>query len=68
MNNPSEKAKELVNKYINLVPEDFGGMDRDLAKQSALIVVDNLMTYAVRHGFKSMEDFYIKVQQEIEKL
>jgi hypothetical protein len=38
-----KKAKELVGKYSELVPDDFGGMDDELAKKCALIAVDEIL-------------------------
>lgn len=43
MTNPKEKAEELINKYLLLVPKEFGGMDINLAKQCALILVEELI-------------------------
>lgn len=76
MNNPKEKAKELVNNYINVVPQDFGGMDKDLAKQCALIAVNEVLNilpqneYLEDRGeyYENRERLYWKeVKQEIEK-
>ena len=40
---PKEQAKELVGKYNLLVPIEFGGMDKNLAIQCALIAQKNLL-------------------------
>ncbi len=41
--NPQEKSEELINKFIKLVPEHFGGMDTELAKKCALICIQQIM-------------------------
>ena len=64
---PKEKAKELLNKYSLLVPIDFGGMDKELAKQCALIAVDEILNEYWSHDTKR-RDWWQEVKQEIEKL
>ena len=64
---PKEKAKELVNKYLQIydgrVPQ---------AKQCALIAVDEIIKELTEeispsvHGFR--HKYYQEVKQEIEKL
>jgi hypothetical protein len=71
-----EKAEKLVKNYINVVPQDFGGMDKDLAKQCALIAVDeilnaiNVNTGNAAQGrlIQSLNNYWQEVKQEIEKL
>ena len=55
MSNPKEKAKELNDKYWSF-------LERETAKQCALIAVDLLLSemYA--------DDYYTEVKHEIEKL
>lgn len=73
---PKEKAGKLVKNYINIVPQDFGGMDKDLAKQCALIAVNEVLNilpqneYLEDRGeyYENRERLYWKeVKQEIEK-
>ena len=40
---PKEKAEELIGKYNLLVHIEFGGMDKNLAIQCALIAVDEII-------------------------
>lgn len=70
---PQEKAKELMDKYINLVPKEFNGMDINLAKQCALIVVDEIISeysvLVIETAFCGKQYLYWKqVKQEIKKL
>lgn len=59
---PQEKAKELVNKYLQIydgrVPQ---------AKQCALIAVDEIQE-AIRYLDDDSEDYWFEVKQEIYKL
>ena len=60
---PKEKAKELVNKYLDNIP--FANNSIERAKQCALIAVDEILFEA------SDEDdisWFKKVKQEIELL
>lgn len=68
---PKQKAEKLVNNYINVVLQDFGGMDKDLAKQCALIAVDEVLDFrnALYLNEGSLAHQYLlEVKQEIEKL
>lgn len=40
---PKQKAIELIDEYSLLVPIEFGGMDKNLAKQCALIAVEEII-------------------------
>lgn len=76
---PKEKAKELVNKFIDYadaVPEDYDWMDpvshcdeKQLtsAKQCALIAVDEIYNSGLLI-FVDDEQYWHEVKQEIEKL
>jgi len=78
MNNPKEKAKELVDKYIEMeYLKDFHGMYQPLAKQCALIAVDEILNSnpccedSDRGGnfqWASNEYYWQEVKQEINKL
>jgi hypothetical protein len=71
MISPKEKAKELVDKMM------LGSKDRmylGLAKQSAIIAVDEILTYntfwdkKIANRPEDTEEFWTEVKQEIEKL
>jgi len=67
MDNPEEKAKELVRKYW-----DLGGIDIVRAKQCAIIDVEN--TIEALHNADTDYDllkeieYYQQVKQEMQKL
>jgi isopentenyl phosphate kinase len=67
---PKEKAKEIVEKYTLLVPVEFGGMHIDLAKQCALIAVDEILNHHSQEQSLYRIDTYYwqQVKKEIEKL
>ena len=72
---PKEKAIELANIYLDITKRslDIEGWfyDVDIAKQCALILVDEIIksNYKVLSGVKpSFYDYWIEVKQEIEKL
>lgn len=77
---PKEKAQELVTKFTKVVPDDFGGMDKELAQKCALISVNEIMTNGLLENqpkFNVMRgdapspthtDYWSKVGQEIYKL
>jgi hypothetical protein len=72
MNNPKEKAKELVDKYIEMeYLKDFHGMYQPLAKQCALIAVDEIIQQCWDYMDIDLEasyDYWQQVKQEIELL
>lgn len=62
---PQKKAKELVNKLtLSSNAQDGSWMCEDLAKQCALIAVDEILLYCENN----MIYFWIDVRKEIEKL
>jgi hypothetical protein len=70
---PKEKAKELVDKFIEPTMEfdELDGYveDKDNAKQCALIAVNLLMEEAYRqHDYEGFKAYWKEVKQEIEKL
>jgi hypothetical protein len=80
---PKEKAEELIDKYSLLVPIEFGGMDKNLAKQCALIAVDEqikilelihkpeYVSVWVQEQYFNIYDlieYFQEVKSEIEKL
>lgn len=58
---PKEKAKELVNKYWDDIPDLFF----EEAKQCALIAVD--LRFEIEYG-KDIFEYWNEVKQQIEKL
>jgi len=63
---PKEKAKELVDRFINQMPKYLQGkLGRLTAIQSALICVDEMLQFDLR--FFDIE-FLKEVKQEINKL
>tara|TARA_R110000803_G_scaffold69326_2_gene131663 strand:+ start:3003 stop:3227 length:225 start_codon:yes stop_codon:yes gene_type:complete len=72
---PKEKAKELVYKYSCLhLGEDFdkwkenGIVFDSQDKQCALISVDEILKITWVDKFLIVEDYWLEVKQEIEKL
>jgi hypothetical protein len=68
---PQEKAKELVGNFCNVeFLKDYEGMDYELAKECALITVDEILK-AVESDWSFMEkrkEYWEQVKIEIEKL
>ena len=74
-----QKAKKLVDRFIKLVPSEFHGMHRGLAKQCALICVDEILKIQTlrstkmdakmdRYSESDSAEYWQEVKQEIEKL
>ena len=62
---PKEKAKDLVNKYYRIIPLDKMTIDYNLAKQCALIAIDEIM----KAGIHTLDLLYWEeVKQEIKNL
>jgi hypothetical protein len=63
---PKDKAIELVDRYSEL------GIGHPtsllLAKQCALIAVDEMIGYLEKDGFSTQIEYWQEVKQEIEKL
>ena len=53
--NTNQKSEELIGKYNLLVPIEFGGMDKNLAIQCALIAVDEIINSLENYGKESDE-------------
>jgi len=69
MNKEKQKAVELLDKYSLLVPIEFGGMDKELAKKCAKIVVDEIIKACEYNNVESYNtDWWNKVKQEINNL
>ena len=68
---PKEKAKELFSKYQNIyLTEDSMGIDDELSKEYALIVVDEIISIKLLWFQKDTEhlDFWKEVKQELLKM
>jgi hypothetical protein len=64
---PKEKAKELVLKYLRLQEKDCDWIHKGIAKQSALITVDEILN--IPYTFDEVQfDYWFEVKQQIEKL
>jgi hypothetical protein len=58
MNEPKEKAKELIGIFLEV------GLYIDTAKQCALIAVDEILDVCKTY----LSSYYLEVKKEIEKL
>lgn len=68
---PKEKAKELFSKYQNIyLTEDSMGIDDELAKEYALIAVNEIISIKLLWFQKDTEhlDFWKEVKEELLKL
>lgn len=66
MKTAKEKAKELIDKFTLLTTGGY-----DLAKESALICVDEILSINDEDNYQLLsfkENFYKEVKSEIEKL
>jgi hypothetical protein len=61
---PKEKAEELVLKYLRLQEPNYNWFHKGLAKQCALIAVDELLN----HCYEVMKPFWEEVKEEINNL
>ena len=65
---PKEKAKELFSKYQNIyLTEDSMGIDDELAKEFALIAIDEIIGIKLLWFQKDTEslDYWQEVKQEL---
>ena len=70
---PQNKAKELVNKFYRITPLDKMTIDFDLAKNCALIAVDELLEATKRYDYTlgpnpSYNQYWLKVKYQLEQL
>lgn len=65
---PKEEAKELMDKYSLLVPIEFGGMDKELAKKCAKIVCVQMIQESIGYFSIDRNKYWKKVKKEINKL
>jgi hypothetical protein len=63
---PKEKARELVLKYLRIENTSMEWFNTHIAKQCALIAVDEMLL--LRYLLKKETWFYKEVKKEIEKL
>jgi nitrogenase molybdenum-iron protein alpha/beta subunit len=67
-----EKAEELILKFMRLQEPNYNWFHSKLAKQCALIAVDEIVhsLSVIPYGMQyfSAIDYWIEVKQEIEKL
>ena len=66
---PKEKAEELILKFMRLQEPNYNWFHSKLAKQCALIAVDEILKVASFYNDSQAEVIYFKeVKSEIEKL
>ena len=74
---PKEKATELVLKYLRLQEPNYNWFHKGLAKQCALIAVDEVLDFMMDDDKESetcywanhpLLSYWYEVKQEIEKL
>lgn len=68
---PKEKAEELVTKFIQVeYLKDYEGMNTVLAKQCALIAVDDILNWVIvgTYDYESLNEYWQEVKQEIESI
>ena len=71
MISPQEKAKELFSKYQNIyLTEDSMGIDDELAKQCALLTVEEIISIKLLWFQKDTKDidFWKEVKEELLKM
>jgi hypothetical protein len=68
---PKEKSQELFDKYWELNTDFDGLVKYELAKQCALIAVDEILdviTVIYDYDFEKLNPYWEEVKKEIEKL
>jgi hypothetical protein len=63
---PKEKAKKLVDKYLD-IDSKYEYLSYSMAKQCALIAVDEILSLCWNGNMVAME-YWQKVKQEIEEI
>jgi hypothetical protein len=61
---PKEKAEKLIRKYWN----SMFNLPIDIAKECALIAVDEIIKFGNSQGFREPMMYWYKVKEELEKL
>ncbi len=65
---PKEKAKELYDKYFELVEAQTSEQQEDNARNAALIAVDEIIKLPIAIGISDLIDYWENVKQEIRYL
>ena len=66
---PKERAEELVLKYLRLQEPNYNWFHKGLAKQCALIAVDEIINSVNdEHVSDIFNEYWEEVKQEIKKL
>lgn len=77
---PKEKAEYLINKYLDITPVDYSlfdtaeqaskkaTLDFQLAKDCAIILVDEMLFYTENPSVRLFHKFWQEVKQEINNL
>jgi hypothetical protein len=68
---PKEKANEIFSKMYNEVYDSYGTEIGFIAKQCALIAVDEIRDAIIEineYDYQSLENYWHQVKQELEKL
>jgi hypothetical protein len=65
---PKEKAKELYDKYFELVEAQTSEQQEDNARWAALIAVDEIIKLPIAIGISDLIDYWENVKQEIRHL
>jgi hypothetical protein len=68
---PKEKAEELVLKYLGLQEPNYNWFNKTLAKQCALIAVDEILSMGIMADSKDWnmaKEYWQEVKQEINNL
>jgi hypothetical protein len=63
MISPKEKAVELVDRMFDSISPSYKA--NELAKECALIAVDEVLQYSKAHGFIGLTEYYEKVKKQI---
>jgi hypothetical protein len=63
---PKEIAQELVDRMFDTIFPSYNA--NELAKQCALIAVDEVLKYSKAHGFIGLTEYYEEVKKEIENI
>ena len=65
-NSPAEKAKELVDKYTQMIFESGNTVSKPMCKQCALICVDEILS--IEGDYLLSTSYWQQVKEEINKL
>lgn len=69
---PKEKAKEIYNSYLDLIPIGFTNKYKRLAKLASLLCVNQQLEFMNHLGWKPLEngnvDYWQEVKDELNQL